>query len=76
MEGLREPLTGFSTVIEKSFISCFYANPDRDRTSLSEDYEVRYRANKFGVSRDQLKKVVRQVGDNPKKVEEYLNAGK
>jgi hypothetical protein len=37
-------------------------SPDKGRISLSEDYEVRYWANKFGVSRDQLKKVVRQVG--------------
>jgi hypothetical protein len=32
-------------------------------------------ANKFGVTRDELKKVVRQVGDNPQAVEDYLKAG-
>ena len=47
-------------------------SPDRGRISLSEVYEVRYRANKFGVSREELKKVVRQVGDNPQAVEDYL----
>jgi hypothetical protein len=48
---------------------------DRRRISLTEDYELRYWANKFGVSRDQLKEVVRQVGDNPQAVEDYLKAG-
>ena len=48
---------------------------DRRRISLDEDYEVRYWANKFGVTRDELKKVVRQVGDNPQAVEDYLKAG-
>jgi len=48
---------------------------DRRRISLDEDYEVRYWANKFGVTRDELKKVVRQVGDNPQAVEDYLRAG-
>jgi len=48
---------------------------DRRRISLTEDYELRYWANKFGVSRDELKEVVRQVGDNPQAVEDYLKAG-
>jgi len=48
---------------------------DRRRISLEEDYELRYWANKFGVTRDELKKVVRQVGDNPQAVEDYLKAG-
>jgi len=51
-------------------------SPDRDRISLSEDYEIRYWASKFGVSRDRLKEVVRQVGDNPQAVEDYLKSGK
>jgi hypothetical protein len=45
---------------------------DRQRISLTQDYEVRYWANKFGISREQLKKIVRQVGDNPQAVEDYL----
>jgi hypothetical protein len=48
---------------------------DSRRISLTEDYELRYWANKFGVTRDQLKDVVRQVGDNPQAVEDYLKAG-
>lgn len=50
-------------------------SPDRDRISLSEDYEVLYWSKKFGVTSDQLKKVVGQVGDNPQAVEDYLKAG-
>jgi len=50
-------------------------SPDRDRISLSEDYEVLYWSKKFGVTSNQLKKVVRQVGDNPQAVEDYLKAG-
>ena len=49
-------------------------SPDRDRISLSEDYEVLYWSKKFGVTSDQLKKVVGQVGDNPQAVEDYLKA--
>ncbi|MGN6196840.1 MAG: DUF3606 domain-containing protein [Ginsengibacter sp.] len=48
---------------------------DRRRISLTEDYELRYWANKFGISRDELKKVVREVGDNPQAVEDYIKAG-
>ncbi|MGN6194947.1 MAG: DUF3606 domain-containing protein [Ginsengibacter sp.] len=49
---------------------------DRQRISLTQDYEVRYWANKFGISREQLKKIVRQVGDNPQAVEDYLKGEK
>ena len=49
---------------------------DRRRISVAEDYELRYWANKFGISREELKKVVREVGDNPQSVEDYLNAAK
>jgi len=33
---------------------------------------LRYWADKFGISREQLRKVVREVGDNPQAVEDYL----
>jgi hypothetical protein len=49
---------------------------DRQRISLTQDYEVRYWAYKFGISREQLKKIVRQVGDNPQAVEDYLKGEK
>jgi hypothetical protein len=48
-------------------------SPDRNRINTSEDYEVRYWADKFGVSHDELNKAVKNSGSNdPKKVEEYL----
>jgi len=46
--------------------------PDRDRISLSEDYEVRDWSQKFGVSVEELKKAVKQVGSIAKDVEAYL----
>jgi hypothetical protein len=50
--------------------------PDRDRISLSEDYEVRDWSKKFGVSPEELKKAVKQVGSNARDVEAYLKKGK
>jgi hypothetical protein len=46
--------------------------PDRDRISLSEDYEVQDWSKKFGVSAEELKKAVKQVGNIAKDVEAYL----
>lgn len=46
---------------------------DRSRISTSEDYEVQYWAEKFGVRADELKEAVQNSGsNNPEKVEEYL----
>ncbi len=50
--------------------------PDRDRISLSEDYEVQDWSKKFGVSAEELKKAVKQVGSMAKDVEAYLKKGK
>ncbi len=50
--------------------------PDRDRISLSEDYEVQHWSKKFGVSTGELKKAVKEVGSNAKDVEAYLQKGK
>jgi hypothetical protein len=49
--------------------------PDRDRISLSEDYEVRDWSKRFGVSPAELKKAVKQVGSNAKDVGAYLKKG-
>lgn len=48
-------------------------NPDRDRINVNEDYELQYWSEKFGVSRDELKKAVEAVGTTTKAVQEYLN---
>ena len=35
---------------------------DRKRINVNEDYELRYWTEKFGVSADELKRVVERVG--------------
>lgn len=45
---------------------------DRSRVSMEEDYEVRYWAEKFGVSADRLQEAVNRVGNSAAAVEEYL----
>jgi hypothetical protein len=48
---------------------------DRSRINTSEDYEVRYWSEKFGVSPEQLKAAVRKVGSSVEAVEWELKAG-
>jgi hypothetical protein len=50
--------------------------PDRDRISLSEDYEVQDWSKRFGVSAEELRKAVKKVGPNANDVESYLKNGK
>jgi hypothetical protein len=45
---------------------------DRKRISLSEDYEVRDWAEKFGVSEDELRRAVEKVGNQAEDVEREL----
>ncbi len=45
---------------------------DRSRVSMSEDYEVQYWSDKFGVSRDRLQQAVDRVGNGADAVEEFL----
>lgn len=47
-------------------------SPDRNRISLSEDYEVRDWTKSLGVSEDELREAVDAVGNNADKVREYL----
>jgi len=42
----------------------FTGSPDRDRINTSEDYEVRYWSEKFGVSREELIEAVKASGSN------------
>jgi hypothetical protein len=49
---------------------------DRNRISLSEDYEVRDWSNKFGVTPDELKAAVKAVGNDAKAVEAHLKGTK
>ena len=48
---------------------------DRDRISLSEDYEINDWSKKFGVSAEELKRAVKEVGSMAKDVEAYLKKG-
>ena len=45
---------------------------DRRRISLTEDYEVRDWAAKFGVSEERLRQAVDKVGDQADAVEQEL----
>jgi len=45
---------------------------DRQRISLSEDYEVQEWTKSFGVSKDKLVEAVNAVGDRADDVREYL----
>ena len=45
---------------------------DRERISLTEDYEIRDWSEKFNVSSEELRKAVEKVGNNAKEVEEFL----
>lgn len=38
--------------------------PDRSRVSASEDYEVRYFAEKHGISMDQARRLILQHGND------------
>ena len=46
--------------------------PDRSRINLSQDYEVRYWSEKFGISEGELRQVVARVGNSPDAVEQAL----
>jgi len=47
-------------------------SPDRDRINLSEDYEVRYWTKTLGVSEDELRAAVKQVGSTAEAVRRHL----
>ena len=49
---------------------------DRDSVSGSDDYEVRYFAEKMNVSAEEVKKAIKEVGNNREKLEEYFRSGK
>ena len=47
---------------------------DRTRINTSEDYELRYSSEKFGVTQDRLKAAVTKVGNSASAVEKELKA--
>ncbi|HWT41432.1 MAG TPA: DUF3606 domain-containing protein [Sphingopyxis sp.] len=50
--------------------------PDRDRISLSEDYEIRDWTESLGVGEAELREAVDAVGNSADAVRAYLNNGK
>lgn len=48
--------------------------PDRKLISMEEAHEVRYWTQRFGVSEDQLRRAVEQVGHSADRVEEHLRS--
>ena len=49
---------------------------DRDRISLTEDYEVRDWCKSLNTTPEKLKEAVQAVGDRAERVREYLNGNK
>ena len=45
---------------------------DRSRISLSQDFEVRYWSQRFGIDEDALRIAVEDVGPSVEAVEQYL----
>ena len=46
--------------------------PDRSKINMSEDYEVKYWIKHFGVSRDELQRVIEKVGNSAVAVRKEL----
>jgi hypothetical protein len=45
---------------------------DRSKVDGNESYELSYLEEKLGVSREQVRKAIEEVGNSREKVEEYL----
>lgn len=45
---------------------------DASRVNVNEDYELQYWSERFGVSRDELRKAVAEVGPSVKSIEALL----
>jgi hypothetical protein len=48
---------------------------DRSKVAAGQPHEVRYEAEKEGVSRSEVRDAVKEVGNSRKKVEERLENG-
>lgn len=49
-------------------------SPDRKLVAMGEEHEVRYWTERFGVSEEQLRRAVEQVGNSAAEVEKQLRA--
>jgi hypothetical protein len=48
---------------------------DRNRINMSQEHEVRYWTQALGVSEDELRRAVGEVGVSAQKVREHLKSG-
>lgn len=46
---------------------------DRDRVAAGQDYEVKYEADKEGVSKEDVKDAIKEAGNSRKKVEAKID---
>jgi hypothetical protein len=49
---------------------------DRSRVAGNENYEVRYIAQKLGVSEDEVRAAIEKVGNDRQKIETYLHGNR
>ncbi|RFM27283.1 DUF3606 domain-containing protein [Deminuibacter soli] len=49
---------------------------DRSQVAANQDYELKYLADKYLVSKDAVKQAIQQVGNDRRKVEDYLSKHK
>jgi hypothetical protein len=49
---------------------------DRSRISAEEDYEVKFMAEKMGVSAEEVRKAISKVGNSREKIEEFLTSNR
>ncbi|MEO6837938.1 MAG: DUF3606 domain-containing protein [Ginsengibacter sp.] len=47
-------------------------NQDRSKVAGGQEYEVDYEKNKMGVSSDEIKNVIKKVGNSRKEVEKKI----
>ena len=50
--------------------------PEREKVSVAHELEVEDWARQFGVTPSELRRAVKEVGDNPKVVEAFLEKAK
>ena len=50
-----------------------WAQPDRNKINMSEDYEVKYWTHELGITRTRLQQVVDQVGNSAAAVRKELS---
>ena len=49
---------------------------DRQKGAANEDYEMNYLMDKLGVTKEEVRNAIAEVGNDRQKVEEYLRSRK